>query len=84
MLSFDRPAVSVVAGEIVEGKRTKKTVDRLDFQAPKQKEKLKIGDGESLTVRSQKWSPAQDFLLCSQAQERSSETSLAPASRSPR
>ncbi|TNN02010.1 hypothetical protein fugu_009497 [Takifugu bimaculatus] len=33
------------AGEIVEGKRTKKTVERLDFQAPKQKEKLKIGDG---------------------------------------
>lgn len=47
MLSFDRPSVSVVAGEIVEGKRMKKTVDRLDFQAPKQKEKLKIGDGES-------------------------------------
>ncbi|KAK5891684.1 hypothetical protein CesoFtcFv8_012137 [Champsocephalus esox] len=33
------------AGEIVEGKRAKKTVERLDFQAPKQKEKLKIGDG---------------------------------------
>ncbi|KAM9353766.1 protein DEK isoform 2-T3 [Symphorus nematophorus] len=33
------------AGEIIEGKRTKKTVERLDFQAPKQKEKLKIGDG---------------------------------------
>ncbi|KAM3614509.1 uncharacterized protein V6R79_015596 [Siganus canaliculatus] len=32
-------------GEILEGKRTKKTVERLDFQAPKQKEKLKIGDG---------------------------------------
>ncbi|XP_026173680.1 protein DEK isoform X2 [Mastacembelus armatus] len=32
-------------GEIVEGKRAKKTVERLDFQAPKQKEKLKIGDG---------------------------------------
>ncbi|XP_074538753.1 protein DEK [Halichoeres trimaculatus] len=32
-------------GEILEGKRTKKTVERLDFQAPKQKEKLKFGDG---------------------------------------
>nr|XP_020473113.1 protein DEK [Monopterus albus] len=32
-------------GEIIEGKRAKKTVERLDFQAPKQKEKLKIGDG---------------------------------------
>ncbi|XP_034534420.1 protein DEK isoform X1 [Notolabrus celidotus] len=32
-------------GEILEGKRAKKTVERLDFQAPKQKEKLKIGDG---------------------------------------
>ncbi|XP_071325493.1 protein DEK isoform X2 [Trachinotus anak] len=32
-------------GEIIEGKRTKKTVERLDFQAPKQMEKLKIGDG---------------------------------------
>ncbi|XP_013889797.1 protein DEK [Austrofundulus limnaeus] len=31
--------------EIMEGKRTKKTVERLDFQAPKQMEKLKIGDG---------------------------------------
>ncbi|XP_078478959.1 protein DEK-like [Lampetra planeri] len=33
-----------VAGEIVEGKRAKKTVERLDFQARKQRE-LKIGDG---------------------------------------
>nr|XP_020512867.1 protein DEK-like [Labrus bergylta] len=32
-------------GEILEGKRAKKTVERLDFQAPKQKEKLKFGDG---------------------------------------
>ncbi|XP_014329690.2 protein DEK [Xiphophorus maculatus] len=32
-------------GEIVEGKRTKKTVDRLDFQAPKAREKLKVADG---------------------------------------
>lgn len=31
--------------EIVEGKRTKKTVERLDIQAPKPKEKLKIEDG---------------------------------------
>lgn len=39
---------SVVAagGEMIEGKRAKKTVERLDFQAPKQKEKLKIGDGK--------------------------------------
>lgn len=37
-------------GEILEGKRAKKTVERLDFQAPKQKEKLKIGDGKYLTV----------------------------------
>ncbi|XP_029307722.1 protein DEK isoform X2 [Cottoperca gobio] len=33
------------AGEIIESKRAKKTVERLDFQAPKQKEKLKTGDG---------------------------------------
>ncbi|XP_023126283.2 protein DEK [Amphiprion ocellaris] len=39
-----RSKISAV-GEIVEGKRTKKTVERLDFQAPKQMEKLKIGDG---------------------------------------
>ncbi|XP_068616370.1 protein DEK [Brachionichthys hirsutus] len=32
-------------GAVIEGKRTKKTVERLDFQAPKQKEKLKLGDG---------------------------------------
>lgn len=37
-------------GEIIEGKRAKKTVERLDFQAPKQKEKLKIGDGKYLTM----------------------------------
>ncbi|KAG7475917.1 DEK isoform X1 [Solea senegalensis] len=29
----------------MEGKRAKKKVERLDFQAPKQREKLKIGDG---------------------------------------
>ncbi|XP_008428821.1 protein DEK [Poecilia reticulata] len=33
------------SGEIIEGKRTKKTVDRLDFQAPKAREKLKVADG---------------------------------------
>ncbi|XP_035991523.1 protein DEK isoform X1 [Fundulus heteroclitus] len=32
-------------GEIIEGKRAKKAVERLDFQAPKAKEKLKIADG---------------------------------------
>lgn len=32
-------------GEIIEGKRAKKSVERLDIQAPKQMEKLKIGDG---------------------------------------
>ncbi|XP_043972578.1 protein DEK [Gambusia affinis] len=32
-------------GEIVEGKRTIKTVNRLDFQAPKAREKLKVADG---------------------------------------
>ncbi|KAM4735504.1 protein DEK isoform 1-T3 [Anableps anableps] len=32
-------------GEILEGKRAKKTVERLDFQAPKAKEKLKVADG---------------------------------------
>lgn len=58
MVSFDRPPLSLsasavsAAGEIVEGKRTKKTVERLDFQAPKQKEKLKIGDGKSLNVQT--------------------------------
>ncbi|MEQ2185142.1 hypothetical protein GOODEAATRI_015161, partial [Goodea atripinnis] len=37
-------------GEIIEGKRAKKTVERLDFQAPKVKEKLKIavGSGDKL------------------------------------
>lgn len=54
MASFDCPPLSAsavsAAGDIVEGKRTKKTVERLDFQAPKQKEKLKIGDGKALNV----------------------------------
>uniref|UniRef100_G3N7E4 DEK proto-oncogene n=1 Tax=Gasterosteus aculeatus aculeatus TaxID=481459 RepID=G3N7E4_GASAC len=39
------PSNISAAGDIIEGKRAKKTVERLDFQAPKQKEKLKIGDG---------------------------------------
>ncbi|KAK2909774.1 protein DEK [Channa argus] len=39
-----RNKISAV-GEILEGKRAKKTVERLDFQVPKQKEKLKFGDG---------------------------------------
>lgn len=38
--------VVAAVGDIIEGKRTKKTVERLDFQAPKQKEKLRIGDGQ--------------------------------------
>ncbi|XP_047455318.1 protein DEK isoform X2 [Mugil cephalus] len=36
---------SPAIGEIIEGKRAKKTVERLDFQAPKQMKKLQIGDG---------------------------------------
>ncbi|XP_024917147.1 protein DEK isoform X2 [Cynoglossus semilaevis] len=39
------PTKTAVVGEIVDGKRAKKKVERLDFQAPKQKEKLKFGDG---------------------------------------
>lgn len=42
--------VVAAVGEIIEGKRAKKTVERLDFQAPKQKEKLKIGDGKYLAM----------------------------------
>lgn len=42
--------VVAAVGEIIEGKRAKKTVERLDFQAPKQKEKLKIGDGKYLII----------------------------------
>lgn len=44
-------SISIIpaASEIVEGKRTKKTVERLDIQAPKPKEKLKFGDGNMLT-----------------------------------
>ncbi len=45
MLIYSHSVVAA-AGEIIEGKRAKKTVERLDFQAPKQKEKLKIGDGK--------------------------------------
>lgn len=33
------------AGEIIEGKRVKKTVERLDIQAPKKADKLSIGEG---------------------------------------
>ncbi|XP_028297942.1 protein DEK isoform X2 [Gouania willdenowi] len=33
------------SGDVVEGKRAKKSVERFDLQAPKQKEKLKMGDG---------------------------------------
>jgi len=33
--------------EIVEGKRAKKTVERLEFQISKPKEKLKVEDGET-------------------------------------
>ncbi|XP_034410031.1 protein DEK isoform X1 [Cyclopterus lumpus] len=36
---------SKISGEILDGKRAKKSVERFDFQAPKQKEKLKFGDG---------------------------------------
>ncbi|KAF6731921.1 Protein DEK [Oryzias melastigma] len=32
-------------GGVLQGKRAKKTVERLDLQAPKQKEKLRMGDG---------------------------------------
>lgn len=39
------PVKVPVVGDIIEGKRAKKTVERLDFQAPKQMKKLKIGDG---------------------------------------
>lgn len=38
--------VVAAVGEIIKGKRVKKTVERLDFQAPKQMEKLQIGDGQ--------------------------------------
>lgn len=46
LIHFHSHSVDAVVGEIIEGKRAKKTVERLDFQAPKQMEKLKIGDGE--------------------------------------
>lgn len=60
-------------GEIVEGKRTKKSVERLDFQAPKQKEKLKIGDGNqtfSPDVSFQSHEDELSMFSCSQALER--------------
>ncbi|RVE63256.1 hypothetical protein OJAV_G00164110 [Oryzias javanicus] len=40
----DRSGSSGGSG-VLQGKRAKKTVERLDLQAPKQKEKLRIGDG---------------------------------------
>lgn len=68
---------SVVAavGEIVEGKRAKKTIERLDFQAPKQKEKLKVGDGNQTfkhdrNVSFQSHEDERCMFLCSQAVER--------------
>ncbi|XP_029928687.1 protein DEK [Myripristis murdjan] len=36
---------SFAVAEIIEGKRAKKTIERLNFQMPKPKEKLKIEDG---------------------------------------
>ncbi|KAF1388498.1 hypothetical protein PFLUV_G00090890 [Perca fluviatilis] len=44
-LASPKKSSAKISGEIIEGKRAKKTVERLDFQAPKQKEKLKTGDG---------------------------------------
>ncbi|TDH11254.1 hypothetical protein EPR50_G00058920 [Perca flavescens] len=44
-LASPKKSSAKISGEILEGKRAKKTVERLDFQAPKQKEKLKTGDG---------------------------------------
>ncbi|XP_068586036.1 protein DEK isoform X2 [Cebidichthys violaceus] len=40
-----RRSKTPAAGDVVEGKRAKRTVERLDFPALKLKEKLKIGDG---------------------------------------
>ncbi|XP_029959098.1 protein DEK [Salarias fasciatus] len=36
---------AAAGGDLIQGKRVKKTVERLDFQAPKQLEKLRVGDG---------------------------------------
>lgn len=44
--------VVAALGEIIEGKRTKKTVERLDLQAPKQMQKLQIGDGQCCVAGS--------------------------------
>ncbi|XP_034466537.1 protein DEK-like isoform X2 [Hippoglossus hippoglossus] len=43
-VNMSRVKASVV-GDIIEGKRPKKTFERFNFQAPKQMEKLKIEDG---------------------------------------
>ncbi|XP_055020175.1 protein DEK [Boleophthalmus pectinirostris] len=43
-LSPDKPTLWGV-GEIIEGKRAKKSVERLDMQVPKKTVKLSIGDG---------------------------------------
>lgn len=77
-------------GEIIEGKRAKKTVERLDFQAPKQREKLKIGDGKRRrAVAASGLSMTRTCLnaaaVCRfQAAEINWETFLAPATKSPR
>lgn len=77
-------------GEIIEGKRAKKTVERLDFQAPKQREKLKIGDGKrrraaASTGLSATCLNAAAVRFCRfQAAAINWETFLAPATKSPR
>lgn len=88
---FEFVLVAVV-GEIIEGKRAKKTVERLDFQVPKQREKLKIGDGErrravastGLSVTCTCLNTAAVRLCCFQAAAINWETFLAPATKSPR
>lgn len=77
-------------GEIIEGKRAKKTVERLDFQAPKQREKLKIGDGKrwravassGLSVTCLNTAAVRFCRF--QAAAINWETFLAPATKSPR
>lgn len=69
------------AGGIVEGKRAKKTVERLNFQTPKHKEKLKIGDGNTGTPAQNR--PVWKSCFCFQALEKSWETFLAAPTRSP-
>ncbi|CAN9514418.1 unnamed protein product [Ophioblennius macclurei] len=36
---------SGAAADVIPGKRVKKTVERFDFQAPKQREQVRVGDG---------------------------------------